>query len=219
MKTGIIILVLVALMVCLAGLLVGRCVLIGKRVFREKPVSEYCRQVREKESFYALEHISKNIITVIVALEDEQFWKHRGIDIKKLVHAVLVNLKNRRSVEGGSTITQQLAKNMYFTFNKNINRKLAEMYVALKLERILTKEQILELYLNIIYFGNGKYGIKEACELYIEKKPDDISVDQAITLGCILPAPGKYNPLNKNGLFTKARQNAEQKLYKKGITY
>jgi len=113
---------------------------------------------------------------------------------------------------GGSTITQQLAKNMYFSFRKTFKRKIAELFVARKLEKVLDKEEILDLYFNIIYYGMEQYGIRDACRFYFQKHPSEVSVNQALTLGCLLPAPTMYNPLNENGYFGKGRKIALERL-------
>lgn len=106
---------------------------------------------------------------------------------------------------------------MYFSFKKTFKRKIAELFVARKLEKELSKEEILELYLNIIYYGMEQYNIRDACQFYFQKYPSELSLNQALTLGCLLPAPTKYNPLNEEGYFDKAKKIALERLVNRAV--
>ncbi len=183
----------------------------ANKLLKEKPIWEYYSKLQKSPSYIPIDEISTNIKFVIICLEDSCFFKHRGYNLKRIAYAFFRNFKHSNPI-GGSTITQQLAKNMYFSFKKTYKRKIAEFFVARKLEKTLSKEQILDIYLNIIYYGMEQYGIKEACEFYYTKSPSEISLNRAITLGCLLPAPSAYNPFTDNSLFYQARTIALQRL-------
>lgn len=183
----------------------------ANKLVKDKPIQKYYDELKENLEYYPLEKVSTNIKFVVLCLEDVCFFRHHGYNLKRIAYAFYHNLKYKNRI-GGSTITQQLAKNMYFSFKKTYRRKIAEFFVARKLEKALTKEQIFDIYLNIIYYGADCYGIKAACEYYYGKKPSEVSLNQAITLGCVLPAPSVYNPFSENNLFDKARKVALQRM-------
>jgi membrane peptidoglycan carboxypeptidase len=161
---------------------------------REMSIQEKVLEVRSDASYATLEEISPLFLLGVLESEDQSFYRHKGIDFKSTSRAVLTNLKARKLIEGGSTITQQLAKNLYFTFDKTFERKIAEIFVVRRLENQLSKNDILELYCNIAYFGEGTYGIEEATIFYFNKMPRDLSPDQAKILVKTLKSPSYYNP-------------------------
>ena len=140
------------------------------------------------------ENISSNIVNAFVAIEDKRFFSHKGVDYYRTAGALLHNLKAGKIKEGGSTITQQLVKNTLLSSEKTLKRKFREMALARKLEKRFTKENILEMYLNAIYYGNGIYGIDSACYNYFGKDPNDISPAEAAILSGIVQNPAKYSP-------------------------
>lgn len=214
---SIIVLILVAIIVLYGACFVARGYLTAKKVMKDKPVEEYYEKRKKWYSYCPLEYISPNLKLVFVCLEDKNFFRHHGYDICKILQAVYVNLKYRKKKMGGSTITQQLAKNIYFPIHKKFSRKMAEFFVALKIEKILTKEEILDLYFNVIYYGKDQYSVRNACRFYFSLKPDEMSLNQAISLGCILPAPGTYNPLNPHGYFSKAKAVAVKRILEREL--
>ena len=115
--------------------------------------------------------ISKNVINALISTEDKRFFKHKGIDLFGILRATIINIKNKQFVQGGSTITQQLSKMIIGNNEKTLFRKYKEMFLAFRLEKFFTKEEILTMYLNRAYFGAGKYGIKSASEFYFNKIP------------------------------------------------
>lgn len=129
-----------------------------------------------------------------VAIEDKRFYSHHGIDYKGLGRALINNIKNASFKEGASTITQQLIKNTHLSNEKTIRRKIAEIKLALQLEKRYTKEEILEKYLNTIYFGNGCYGIFSAADYYFDKTPDKLDINESAMLAGIIKAPSNYSP-------------------------
>ena len=144
--------------------------------------------------YVTYENISDNLKKAFIAIEDKRFFTHGGIDLIRTIGAAAENLKTLSFKEGGSTITQQLAKNTQLSNEKTINRKLKEAKLALELEKNYTKEEILEMYLNVIYFGSGCYGINEAAHYYFDKTPDNLTLKECAILAGIVKNPSKYSP-------------------------
>ena len=119
-------------------------------------------QIQAKEDYTTLDQLPKDYIDAVLAVEDKRFYKHPGIDPLAICRALYNDIRAGSYVEGGSTITQQLAKNQFFTQDKKISRKVAEMFMAFEIEKVYDKDTILELYLNSIYFGNGYNSVAEA---------------------------------------------------------
>lgn len=140
--------------------------------------------------------IPKNLINAFIAVEDARFYEHSGVDPRGILRAVWSNITNRGVSEGGSTITQQLAKNAYLTQEQTIKRKIQEVFLALQLERQYAKNEILELYLNQIYFGQGAYGVQAAAQTYFGKNVEDLSLSECAMLAGIPKSPNYYSPLN-----------------------
>lgn len=140
--------------------------------------------------------LPSHAIHAVLAIEDRRFYKHFGLDPEGLMRATVVNLVKGRVVQGGSTITQQLAKNLFLSHDRTIKRKVQEVILALWLEKELSKDEILSAYLNRVYFGAGAYGISAAAQTYFQKQPADLSLYEAATLAGLLKAPSYYNPLS-----------------------
>lgn len=139
--------------------------------------------------------IPENVRNAFIAVEDKRFYSHKGIDVKRLFAATLSNVKSMSFREGASTISQQLIKNTHLTSQKTIKRKLAEMKLARQLEKRYSKEEILEKYLNTIYFGEGCYGITAASRYYFDKTPAELSLNEGAALAAVIKAPSAYSPL------------------------
>jgi len=138
--------------------------------------------------------IPETFINAIISAEDDRFYDHIGIDLRALFRALWYDIRNQSLGQGGSTITMQVAKNLYLPFDKTIIRKLTEMFYALKLERVYSKDEILEMYLNRAFFGHGTYGIGAAANFYFGKKPADLTLSESALLAGILPGPEIYSP-------------------------
>ena len=141
----------------------------------------------------------------VVSVEDHRFFNHPGIDIIAIGRAVVNDIRAMSLVEGGSTITQQLAKNIYFTQEKKFTRKIAEIFMSFEIEKHYSKNDILELYINTCYFGNGYYSIKDASLGYFNKEPQNMSDAENILLAGIPNAPSIYSPY-ENFALSKQRQ-------------
>jgi 1A family penicillin-binding protein len=147
------------------------------------------------------------VVQSFVAIEDKDFFKHHGFSIKAIARAAYAMIKNEGEItQGGSTITQQLAKNVFLTQEQSMNRKIEEIFIALKLENMYSKEQIFEFYVNNIYFGNSAYGIEAASKKYFSKDINDLDLSQISFLAAIPNNPEYYNPL-KNENNTIQRRN------------
>lgn len=142
-----------------------------------------------------IEELSENTKNAFISIEDKSFYKHNGINKKRIAKAFLNNLKSGKLKEGASTITQQLIKNTHLSSEKTIDRKLKEIALAKKLENQFSKEEILESYLNIIFFGNNCYGIESASKYYFNTSASELSLEQGATLAGIIKSPSKYSPI------------------------
>lgn len=151
------------------------------------------------------DQIPQIVINSIVAAEDAAFWKHEGLDYMGMVRALIVNIKQGHWSQGGSTITQQVTRSLLLTKEKKLARKLKEMILAQRIEQKLRKEDILTLYLNEIYFGNGAYGIEAAAENYFEKNVKELTLSESALLAGLPQAPSRYSPY-WNASAAKARQ-------------
>ena len=139
--------------------------------------------------------LPENLINAVIVTEDRSFFSHPGIDFKGVMRAAYTNIKQRRIVQGGSTITQQLAKNLFLTPERSFTRKLHELILSFWLEMRFSKEQILSIYLNRVYLGSGTYGVQAASEKYFNKKVEDLSLYESAVIASLLKAPSKYNPI------------------------
>lgn len=164
---------------------------------KEKSVAMIADTIRSRESFIKYEDLPAVYIDAVISAEDKRFENHCGIDIWAIARAVWTDLRTLSFAEGGSTITQQIAKNELFTQEKRIERKFAEIFAALALEKEYTKRELFEIYVNSIYFGSGYYGIYDASQGYFQKEPKELTDYEAIMLAGIPNAPSVYS-LDKN---------------------
>ncbi len=152
-----------------------------------------------------LESLGPVVPQVVLAAEDARFYHHPGFDWRGIRNAMVHNLEVGRLERGGSTITQQLAKNLFLTPDRTLSRKLQELWIAWRLEEDLGKDRILELYLNIVQWGPDVRGLFEAAEHYFETSPDQLTIPETILLGAILPGPNLYGPLLERGYLPSSR--------------
>ncbi|WP_260285690.1 transglycosylase domain-containing protein [Peribacillus aracenensis] len=159
----------------------------------------------EKRTYLKLEDIPPFLENLFIVTEDQKFYDHAGVDISGISRALLINSQNKAIEQGGSTITQQLARNVYLSHDRSYNRKLSELIYAHQIERKKSKPEIMELYLNAIYFSNGAYGIEAASQYYFSKPTGELSKAELAFLAAIPNNPENYNPL-KHFDATKQRQ-------------
>ena len=176
-----------------------------KKALDKVSIEEKVEQIQSKSNYTKLSELPQIYIDAVLAVEDHRYYKHGAIDIISIGRAIVTNIKEKELAEGGSTITQQLAKNIYFTQKKEIERKIAEVFMSYELERKLGKDEILELYLNTSYFGNGYYTVKDASRGYFKKEPKGMTANEATMLAGIPNAPSVYAP-TKNLSLAKQRQ-------------
>lgn len=155
------------------------------------------RILPEKRYWVPIDRIPSFLQKALVAIEDARFYDHRGIDIRGIARALVKDMVKGKMVEGGSTITQQLIKNKFFSGEKTIQRKLKEGLLAMEYERKYTKKQILEMYFNEVYFGNGAWGIAQASQLYFDKNPEQLTEAECSLLAGVPKAPARFNPLGE----------------------
>ncbi len=149
---------------------------------------------RERRQEVPLEQVSPNLVNAVIAIEDQRFYDHGGLDLWRIAGSVWADIRGGGFVQGGSTITQQLARQSFLTTDKTIRRKLKEAYLALRIERIYTKREILEIYLNKVYFGAGLYGAEAAARGYFGKHASALTLDEAALLAGLIQAPSAYDP-------------------------
>lgn len=151
------------------------------------------RLCRDEKNYVTLNQISPFLQNAVVVSEDGAFWEHEGIDWVELKKSFETNLEKGRFVRGGSTITQQLAKNVYLYPEKSLWRKIKEAIIAIRIERRYSKKLILEKYLNVVEFDKGVYGIRQAARHYFNKSPADLTIAESAWLAFLLPNPRKYS--------------------------
>lgn len=176
-----------------------------KEAITKQSIEGMVNEIRSKEHYTKIEDLPQTYLDAVVAVEDRRFYKHCGIDLISIGRAIFNDIRSMKLVEGGSTITQQLAKNTYFTQSKHLTRKCAEIFMAREYENYCTKDEILELYVNTSYFGDGYYCVKDAANGYFDKDPKDMNSYESTLLAGIPNAPSVYAP-TKNPDLARQRQ-------------
>ena len=185
----------------------------GRVIGEIYPVPDPKKQREERRYVRQINEIPKHVQNAFIASEDANFWKHGGVDYMGIIRATLRNLAKGKKAQGASTITQQVARNFLLrehqnasgAFQKSIGRKIKEMVLARRMEKVFTKEYILFLYLNEIYFGSGAYGVEAASRVYFDKSVEDITIAEAAILAGLPQRPSEYSP-HRNWDKARARQ-------------
>lgn len=181
---------------------------------------EVARLFQENRIPVTLDRIPQTMKDAIIAVEDREFYKHRGINFRSIARAILVDIRERDFRQGASTITQQLARNALLTQKKTITRKLKEVFIAFNLERNLTKDEILEKYLNQIYFGHGAWGVETASQVYFNKHIWELKLEQFALLAGLPRGPGYYSPYIDKAKALERRATVLNEMAENGyITY
>ena len=192
----------------------------GYRMYRgaleTRSLEETVAAVRAEPGYTAIDQLPQLYLDAVVAVEDHRFAQHGGVDPIAILRAAVHDLRTRSLDQGGSTITQQVAKNLFFTQEKQFARKIAEMFMAFRLEAAYTKEEILELYVNTIYFGDGYYGIRDACAGYFGKEPAALTPYEATLLAGIPNAPSVYSLTANPGLAARRQRYVVGQMVKYG---
>ncbi|GAG61009.1 unnamed protein product [marine sediment metagenome] len=178
---------------------------------------------QENRNPVPLSKIPSNLINASIAIEDSDFYKHKGISLRGIVRAqwenfknIILQLKKEAKPHGGSTITQQLAINTFLTREISLNRKLKDILLALQIERSFTKDEILEMYLNEIYFGHGAYGVQSAAEMYFNKNVQDLNLAECTLIAGIPRGPSYYSPILNQEVSLKRRNIILNRMFKLG---
>ena len=211
-----ILLVLILIILSILAIYICQGYKMYKNALDDKPLEEMVQEIRSQKSYTKISNIPDIYKDAVIAVEDHRYYDHKGIDIIAIGRALLNDIRARELVEGGSTITQQLAKNMYFTQDKTLTRKIAEVFMAKKIESNYNKEEILELYVNYIYYGSGYYDIKSASLGYFDKEPQDLTEGESIMLAGIPNAPSVYNPKVSPKLARERQKQVIDKMIKYG---
>ena len=178
-----------------------------QKALADGPLNEVLEELQSKDNYTQYEDVPEIYYKALVAVEDRRFYKHNGFDIIGTTRAIYNDIKANELLEGGSTISQQLAKNLYFPQDNTLRRKIAEIFMAMKIEREYEKEDVLEFYVNGIYYGSGYYSIYDASIGYFDKEPKDMTDYECTLLVGIPNAPSVYSLNNRPDL---ARQRQKK---------
>ena len=188
------------ILIIIFSIILGLGYLKYKNAIDEISIINKVQEIRESENYIKLEDISTDYKNAVISIEDHRFYTHKGIDILSIIRSTYVNLRNKSLDYGASTISQQVGRLMYFSQEKSFIRKVSEIFVAFELEKNYSKDEILELYLNLMYFGNGYYGINDASEGFFDKSPKDLNFYEATYLAGLPNEPNlRGQNLGKKG--------------------
>ncbi len=162
--------------------------------YREKASREKKRRFRIDQKWVSFSRISPYLVKAVLIAEDDKFWAHEGFDYEAIQRALEKDFKAKKFKSGGSTITQQLARNLYLSPEKSLVRKVSEAIITRRIEKVLSKKRILELYLNVAEWGDGIFGAEAASEHYYGKSSSELTSEEAARLASVLPNPRKYSP-------------------------
>lgn len=162
--------------------------------YREMKAKEKGRRYRIRQQWVPLKRISPYLVKAVLIAEDDKFWRHEGFDYEAIQKAIERDIRERKFKLGGSTISQQLVKNLYLSPSKNPLRKIVEALITWRMEKVLSKKRILEIYLNVIEWGDGIFGAEAASRHYFGKPASELTPEEATRLAAVLPNPRIYNP-------------------------
>ena len=186
------------------------------QALKEEPLFTRVENITSKENFVKFSDLSTDYRNAVIAVEDHRFYDHGPIDFIAVFRAIYINISNLELKEGGSTITQQVAKNVILSQDETLSRKLGEVFAAYDLEKHYSKNEILELYVNTSYFGEGYYGIYDASMGYYNKEPRDLTLDEASMLAGVPNAPSVYAPTVNPDLAKKRQTHVLNKMVEYG---
>ncbi len=183
---------------------------------KEKSLVERIEEITTKEDYTPFDQLSKNYVNAVIAVEDHRYYEHGAIDPIGIARAFYTNIRDGQFDEGGSTITQQVAKNVVFNQDKTLLRKLGEIFAAYDLEKNYSKDEIFAFYVNSSYFGDGYYSIYEASQGYYKKDPKDLNLSEATMLAGVPNAPSVYAPTVNPDLAKKRQKHVLNKMAEYG---
>ena len=207
------IIILIILVVLFAGAVLTYQ---GYKMYKEAldkiSVKDKVAELQAQENYTKFENLPEFYKDAVVAVEDRRFYEHGALDYIGIARAIWTNIKSFELKEGGSSITQQVAKNVYFTQEKTALRKIAEVFMAFEIERNCDKDTILEMYVNTSYFGSGYYGIKEAANGYYDKEPKDMNEYECSMMAGVPNAPSVYAPTKNPDLAAQRQKQVLERM-------
>ena len=185
---------IIALLMIVIGIFAIKGAVMWNAARERSPIEQTVTRLRSDENFIRYDGLPEFYINAVISTEDRKFETHNGVKLSSIIRALLYDVRTLSFDQGGSTITQQVAKNIWFTGEKRIERKFAELYAAFSLEKALSKREIFELYVNSIYFGSGYYGVADAARGYFSKDVSELSDYECAMLAGLPNAPSAYSP-------------------------
>lgn len=187
--------------------------------YREKQWKEKGRKTVFRQIWVPLSDISPYLIKAVLIAEDDKFWRHEGFDYEAIRKAIERDVKAKKLKFGGSTISQQLARNLYLSPEKSLLRKMREAMITWRMEKVLSKKRILELYLNVVEWGDGIFGIEAASRHYYGRSSSQLTPVEATRLAAILPNPKRYSPLGEQGYVANRAHDIYNIMIQRGIIF
>ncbi len=206
--------IILIILICSFVFLVGHSYYV--KALKEKPLITRIDEITSKDTFVKFEDMSSFYRNAVISVEDHRYYDHGPVDFIAICRAIYTNIKNGEFQEGGSTITQQVAKNVVLSQERSWIRKIAEIFAAYDLEQNYSKREIFELYVNTSYFGDGYYGIYQASYGYYDKAPIDLNLDEASMLAGVPNAPSVYAPTVNLNLAKKRQYHVLNKMLEYG---
>lgn len=197
---------LLCFLICISTFFGIKGYMMYKEAISQTPIEETVNTIRNEEHFTKYSELPDFYINAVISVEDHRFMKHPGFDLIAICRAALADIKSLSFKEGGSTITQQLVKNLFYTQDKTLERKAAEIFAVLDMEGKYSKEEIFELYVNTINFGSGYHGIYYASIGYFEKEPSELTNSESAILAGLPNAPSEYSPDTNTSLTSQRTQ-------------
>ena len=211
------IIIVIILIILLAGaMLTYQGYTMYKQALDKISVKEKVAELQSQKNYTKFEDLPKFYLDAVVAVEDRRFYEHGALDYVGIARAIWTNIKSFELREGGSSITQQVAKNVYFTQEKTALRKIAEVFMAFEIERNCDKNTILEMYVNTSYFGSGYDGIKEAANGYYDKEPIDMNKYECSMMAGVPNAPSVYAPTKNPDLASQRQRQVLERMVRYG---
>ena len=209
-------LLILVILICVCSYIIYKGHVMYENVTSKESLEEKVKKIKEYDNFVSIEDVPDTYKNATIAIEDHRFYSHHGIDIITTLRSLITDIQNKKITNGGSSITQQVARNLYFTQEKSFIRKIAELFVAVDLENNYKKDEILEMYLNIIYFGDGYTGLKQASYGYYRVAPKQLSLYEQTMLAGIPNAPSVYSPNANADLDIKRQEKVLDAMIKYG---
>ena len=209
-------LLILVILICVCSYIIYKGHVMYENVTSKESLEEKVKKIKEYDNFVSIEDVPDTYKNATIAIEDHRFYSHHGIDIITTLRSLITDIQNKKITNGGSSITQQVARNLYFTQEKSFIRKIAELFVAVDLENNYKKDEILEMYLNIIYFGDGYTGLKQASYGYYRVAPKQLSLYEQTMLAGIPNAPSVYSPNANADLAIKRQEKVLDAMIKYG---